>query len=133
VAATVKAPAPRARPARRPREIPAPLAETGVLRLSSASSEPEEREPLFYIDDECFTIPVSPPASIGLEAMHMTARGGMAAAAATEDYIMSEMLGDEGWAALRACKTLKLADYRRLVQVCMEKAVGPQEDDAPNR
>jgi hypothetical protein len=102
-----------------------------VLRFTSVPDEEEQREPLFYIDDVEYTIPVEPPAGIGLEAMHMIAQGGPAAGAAVEDYIMGEMLGEDGWAALRECRTLKMADYRRLVQVCTEKVMGAEED--PNR
>lgn len=116
---------------------PAPPAQApAVLRLSSTSDEPEEREPLFYIDDVEYTIPVSPPASISLEAMHIIAEGGGSPAAqmAAEDYVMTEMLGEEGYAALRGCKTIKRHELRRVIEVISERANGALEDEEhPNR
>jgi hypothetical protein len=50
---TARAPKTRTAP------VPAPAEDDGVLRLSTTSSPPveEAREPLFYIDDQPFTVP----------------------------------------------------------------------------
>jgi len=144
MAATAKAgKPPRARPV--PRAItaaPAPQA-NGVLRLTSTSDEPEQREPLFYIDDTEYTIPVDPPASIGLAATHMMAAerarlvaigiddrtATFSAMGLAQDYTLQEMLGEEAYKALRECKTLKGADLRRLMEVCSERAMAALEDE----
>ncbi|MCX4704361.1 hypothetical protein [Streptomyces sp. NBC_01373] len=46
-------------PKTRTAQVPAPAADDGVLRLSTASAPAveEAREPLFYIDDQPFTVP----------------------------------------------------------------------------
>lgn len=103
-----------------------------VLRLTSEPEGEEKREPLFYIDDREYTIPVEPPASIALTALDIMASGAPDAAARAERYVMTEMLGEDGWQALRSCKTLTLRDYRRLAQVCSEKVMGQLEEEAPN-
>lgn len=115
-----------------------------VLRLTSEPAGEEEREPLFYIDDAEYTIPVVPVATTGLQATHLLAETraeliatGMApltaanlAMGVAQDYVLREMLGEEGYAALRACKTITGPQLQRLVEVCSEKAMGAME--APN-
>lgn len=138
MAATVKAGAKRPRTANANGNGTAPPAPqiTGPLRFSAESDEPEEREPLFFIDDHEYTIPVNPPASIALEALHIMAagKGSVAASIEAEDYIMTEMLGEDGWAALRGCKTVKKHEMRHLIQVISERANSAMEDDGnPNR
>jgi len=138
MAATAKAgkTPPRARPVPRAIAAAPPPQANGVLRLTSTSDEEEAREPLFYIDDVEYTIPVEPPASIALEALHIVAEGGGSPVAQmmAEDYVMTEMLGEEGYAALRGCKTLKSADLRRVIEVCSERANAAMEEEGnPNR
>lgn len=136
MAATVKAPATQKRrpPAPRPALPPAPPEPPGLLHFTAVSDEPEEREPLFYIDGTEYSIPLDPPATIAINATHIIATGGPSAGAMAEDYLMTEMLGEDGFAALRNCKTVKLDDYRHLVEVCTRRAMGqPEEGEAPNR
>jgi hypothetical protein len=138
MAATVRAGA-KSRPATRDHLPPASkghadaAAAPGVLRFSSSSDKPQEREPLFYIDDTEYTIPVDPSPSIGLEAIHIVSEGGgnPVAMAMADDYVMTQMLGEDGWAALRGCKTITAGDYRHLVKICSERAMGALEDPNP--
>lgn len=142
MAATVKAGKPPRAPARPPTRDHLPpaqngkadaTADPGVLRFSAESDEPEEREPLFYINDAEYTIPVEPGPGIGMEALHIIAEGGGSAVAMAmaDDYVMTEMLGAEGWEALRGCKTVKRADMLHLIQVCTQKALGALENPNP--
>lgn len=106
-----------------------------VLRLSSVPEEEEKREPLFYIDDTEYTIPVDPPASIGLESLHIIAagKGSMVAQMEAQDYVMTQMLGADGWAALRGCKTVKKHELKHLIQIISDRANAAMEDDGdPN-
>jgi hypothetical protein len=107
---------------------PAPPAE--VLRLTSEPTEPEVREALFYIDDVEYTIPVDPSPGIAAEAMAILAdgQGSLVAQAMAEHYIMNELLGKEGWAALRHCPSLKKGDLQRVMTICRDKAMGALED-----
>jgi hypothetical protein len=128
---TSPAQSPRRRPPSRPLTT-APAA-PAILRLSSQpAADADEREALFYIDDVEYTIPVNPPARIGINALHITATEGARAGAMAEDYVMTEMLGADGWKALRNCKGLTMGDYKHLIQICTEKAMGTVEDDDPN-
>ena len=115
---------------------PAPAPEpSGPLRFSSADDGEEKREPLFYVDDVEYTIPVEPSASIALESLHIIARGGgsLAAQMMAQDYVMTRMLGEDGWAALRGCKTVKKHELKHLIQVVTQKAMAELEDEeSPN-
>jgi hypothetical protein len=119
-----------------------------VLRFSSSSDKPQEREPLFYIDDTEYTMLVDPPASIALtasrllsdERRHLEALGAdpleafRAASGLSQNYVMTEMLGEDGYAALCGCKTITPAEIRQVMQVVSERAQGALEDEEhPNR
>jgi hypothetical protein len=134
---------PRTRPSQRARTVPAAVPAAPprpvVLRFTSEPAEaaeqvPEEREPLFYIDDVEYTIPVNPSSVIGREALHIMAEhgGGPVGMTLADDYIMTMMLGVEGFSALRSCKTLKKGDYPYLVSIITERAMGALEEDNPN-
>lgn len=157
MAATVRAGKPArapARPATRD-HLPAKsnghangTAAPGVLRFSSSSAEPEEREPLFYIDDTEYTIPVEPSASIGLGAQDVLAEereqllaagfdlktATMTAMGLAQKFVLQEMLGQDGYEALLGYKRLRRADLKRLMEVCSERAYAAMEDEeSPNR
>jgi hypothetical protein len=135
-------PAPKRKPASRKPvapPTPPPAAPDGPLRFSTA--KPPERELLFSIDDTEYTIPVKPPAHIGIDASKMIVEGdgstrtGMDA----EEFVMREMLGEEGFAALIACEQVSLEDYKHLLTIVTDRAMGRGETDetedepAPNR
>ena len=155
MAATVKAgKTPARRPAARDHLPKKPgahangTAAPGVLRFSSSSTGPEEREPIFYIDDTEYTMLADPPASIALTASrllseergHLEALGAepleafRAASGLAQNYVMTEMLGQDGYAALCGCRTIKAAEMRRVMEVVSERAQGALEDEEhPNR
>jgi hypothetical protein len=118
--------------AARARTVPAAAIQPpqpAVLRFTSVADEPEEREPLFYIDDTEYTMLKNPSSTIGQEALHILAENGGSplGQVMADDYVMTKMLGEEGYAALRACKTIKAADLAHLKQVVSQKALGALE------
>jgi hypothetical protein len=51
-----------------------------------------------------------------------------------QDFVMTEMLGEDGYAALRGCKTLKPSELRQVTQIISDRANGALEDEeGPNR
>lgn len=127
---TAKAVAGKPRPARITRPAPAAPAAPEVLRFTSTTGEVEQREPLFYIDDVEYTIPVDPSPTIGLEALHILSAngGGVIAQAMADDYVMTEMLGEDGYAALRGCKTVTSGELAQVIRIVSQKALGALED-----
>lgn len=132
-------PAPKRKPASRKPvapPTPPPAAPDGPLRFSTA--KPPEREPLFYIDGIEYTIPVKPPAHIGIEASKMVVEGdgstrtGMDA----EEFVMRKMLGSDEYDALIACEQVSLEDYKHLLTIVTDRAMGraeTEDEPAPNR
>ena len=105
-----------------------------VLRVGPDVEEPpEERIPLFYIDDREFTVLANPSASIGLEALHIIAQGGgtEVAQAMAVDYVLTEMLGPEAYAVFRRSKQLSVAQRQWVVEKCQALAMGSVEAPKP--
>jgi hypothetical protein len=99
-----------------------------VLELSSADVVSDERIPLFTIDGTEYTMPAEAPGYIGIEATHLWATESPAAAT---DWLMSEMLGDEGFTALRTCKTITRAQYQQVVKIVVDHVYGEEDPKAP--
>lgn len=99
-----------------------------VLELTSGPGEDLERIPIFSVDGTEYTIPKDVPAYVSLEAQELLATQGQAVA---ERWLMVELLGQEGWDALRSCKTLTRPQYRKLAASIVEHAMGPDEDEGP--
>lgn len=99
-----------------------------VLELTSGPAEDLERIPIFSVDGTEYTIPADVPAYVSLEAQELLATQGMVVA---ERWLMVELLGQDGWDALRSCKTLTRAQYRKLAASIVEHAMGPDEDEGP--
>lgn len=99
------------------------------VRIKSTDADPfagAGRQPLFYIDDREYSIPVDVPAWYGLEAMEKTAT--MSEVEATR-WVMIEMLGQEGWDALRTCKTITKPEMAAMQQVVRTLVFGEQEEE----
>jgi hypothetical protein len=77
------------------------------LRLDT-NAEPDprytQRETLFSIDNDEYTIPLAVSTNVLLEYVHRSATEGIDAAV---DYAVTELLGEEGYAALRAYPKLE--------------------------
>lgn len=103
-----------------------------VLRIPDDDGpEPEpERIPMFYIGDREFTVPKEPPVTIGLEALHIISRGGGGpiAQAMADDYVMTEMLGEEGFAAYRQSPKLTVPQRQWVKLKVTQMAMGALED-----
>jgi hypothetical protein len=97
-----------------------------MISISTTQHVNEEREPLFSIDGTEYTIPVEVPPAMGLEAMEKTRTEGEAPATA---WIMRELLGVEGWKALRECKQVNRAQMAAIMQVCRDRVFGGMEEE----
>lgn len=73
------------------------------LRTDEVPSEFAEREPLFYLDDVEYTVPVKFPASVALEYMYLFRTQGFQDA---YEFALAEGLGEDGYRALRKYKGL---------------------------
>jgi hypothetical protein len=137
MAATVKAGAKSRANGTRPKPQALPAAPAEPFRFSTeAEPEAEEREPFFYIDDDEYTILSNPGPGIAIEAMHIMAGGGPAAIVESDEYVMTEMLGEDGWAALRGVARDRRITGRQLRAMIIEvtqKAMGALEEEGPNR
>jgi small-conductance mechanosensitive channel len=78
-----------------------------------------------------------PPPSHALSALELADRRGASpqAIALADVYIMREMLGDTSYRALLGCKTMTRAQYLKIVNRVMTRAMGALEDEdgSPNR
>jgi len=103
-----------------------------ILRFTTEASGdvPEVRIPLFSIDDVVYTIPAEPNLTIGLEASHLLGESADPGIGATRamDYVLTEMIGEEGYAALRRLRTVSRAGFQKVSAICMELAMGALED-----
>lgn len=105
----------------------APAAD-GVLRIQPRT-QPAERIPLFYIGDREFTIPKHPGANVAVAYMQILAEDGEGpkAEARAYTYLFREMLGDEGYQALKDCGDLTMPDLARLIGVLVQHTMGALE------
>lgn len=97
-----------------------------MISISTTQTVNEAREPLFSIDGTEYTIPVEVPPATSLEAIERVRTEGEAAATA---WIMLELLGPEGWKALRECKQINRAQLSAIMEVCRTKAYGGMEEE----
>ena len=106
------------------------------MRLfTSDDDEPVEREPLFYIDDVAYTIPVRVGMDVAIEYLHRAAAvgGGGEGEALAADYLLTEMLGEEGYRALRTYKKLTAAQFAHVIAVCTRIALGSSRSQKRKR
>lgn len=87
---------------------------------------PEQREDLFELGGTMYSIPVEVPGNVSLEAMERFRRGGDGLAT---PWLMEELIGSEGYKALRECKTLRKEDLVAIQEVIRLKVFGPQEQE----
>jgi hypothetical protein len=85
----------------------------------------DKREPLFYVDDVEYTIPVKVPGSVSLEAMERFRQYGDAAAS---PWLMELVLGEDGYAALRRSGVEK-EDLAKIGKVVRDRVFGGLEDE----
>lgn len=98
--------------------------EAGPPKLISLRSDPGrevKRVPLFEIDGEVYDIPVKIEANDALEVLHI---GRVQGQEAQVDFMLGLVLGEEGYAALRAFKGLQEEDLLLIVKACQEVVTG---------
>ncbi|WP_329064879.1 hypothetical protein [Amycolatopsis sp. NBC_01480] len=106
----------------------APEEESSVLRLDrqeaidAIAEIVADREPLFSIGDNTYTIPKKAPAAWAMKATTMAARGQELQAM---EFVLRKMLGEDGYAALSECETLTTADFETIRDLIV-KRVYPQ-------
>lgn len=91
------------------------------------------RHPLIYIDGEPVTIPDEIPQNIAAEYLHIaasTADPGLAQARA-QDYLLTAVLGEDGYRRLREYPHLKAQQFAWVVETCQQLTVGALETQVP--
>jgi hypothetical protein len=83
-----------------------------------------DREALFSIDGQEFTVPRQVPTNVGLKAMRKVAELGEAAGT---QWLMVFILGQDAWDALEACEDLTRGDLEAIQTVVRTKVFGDQE------
>ena len=99
-----------------------------VLELCSADVVSEDRIPLFSIDGTEYTMPAEVPGYVSVEVIDLWATQGEAAGTR---WLMRELLGEDGYDALRTCKTITKAQVRQVTKILVEHALGDEDPKAP--
>lgn len=112
-------------PAKAEAPVAPPLPE-GVLVLDRPgvaekfAEQLEDREPLFALGDEVYTIPKTVPTSWQMQTFYLSQKEGHTVAV---NYAMAQMLGVRGLEALKDCKTLLDEDVDKLCMIVMGKVL----------
>ncbi len=99
------------------------------LVLSTSAPEPldQRRVRLFQIDGEWHTIPYEIPMNVGLTYMAMIASGDPTRQVGATDYVLREVLGDDGYTALLAYKHLRREHFEQILAIIMRLVLGTLE------
>jgi hypothetical protein len=96
-----------------------------VLRLPKKREHVEgKRVPLFYIDDQAYTVPAKPHPTLGLRYLHILKTEGQGQATY---FLMNEMLGKEGYVALMEYDELTEEEYDQVLDKATKMIMGPKE------
>ena len=100
-----------------------------MITIVTDGHDPEawrkDREPIFSIDGIEYTMPREVPGHIALEGMEIYRKGGDGAAT---PWIMEQLLGNDGYRALRDCPSLTKANLLAIIEVLRRKIFGDPED-----
>jgi hypothetical protein len=104
-----------------------------VLRFSSeakADKKADQRVPLFYMDDEVYTVPRFPHPAVGLRYLKILHEEGDGEA---QYYLLTEMLGEDGYEALMdfSEKGRITPDQFDAVMAKALRIVGRQDEPSP--
>lgn len=91
---------------------------------TKAGSWRDDREPLFSIGGQEYTIPRVVPTNVGLKAMRQVADLGEVAGT---HWLLVYLLGQDAWDALEGCEDLTREDLQAIQVVVRQKAFGDQE------
>lgn len=129
----------------RKRATPRPVVEDGVeferptpLVELELGPDPKESEKavLFYLTDDDtgeeipYYVPVAGQAWMALEYMEVLATVGQERAYA---WMFKTLIGDEGYAALRSCRTLSMQDLTNITNACQRLILGEEDRPKPRR
>lgn len=113
------------------RKTAAARPEPGFEPLRFSSKAPtEERVPIFYIDDDEYTIPKFISKSYAMNVMDRAREVGMEIAV-TE--AMEELLGEEGYQALLKCPSISDEDWEKFQTIFRDLVFGPPEKQGKGR
>jgi hypothetical protein len=98
-----------------------------VLTTPEDGDKPPGRHPLVYIDGEPITVPDEVSQSVTLEYMHRAGGGREIDLLAAQDYLLTAMLGEDGYARLRAYKHLTTEQLAWVLNTCNRIAIGALE------
>lgn len=114
--------------AARKRAAPKPAATPDLafepVRIAADDDVVEEREPLFYIGDTEYSIPVNIPMGVALEYLRVAGERGEQLAAPS---LLTRVLGEEGYTALEQSKGLNNDQLKRIVDHVVDRALGRSE------
>lgn len=102
-----------------------------VIRFTTAGKDAAAgpRVTLFSVDGKDYTIPAAPDLRIGLQATRVAARApAHLAEARVLDFVMTAMLGEDGWTALLDCEDITREQFRLITETCQALTVGALED-----
>ncbi len=94
------------------------------VRIAADEDVDDEREPLFYIGDVEYSIPVNIPMGVALEYMRVAGQIGEQLAAPP---LLIRVLGQEGYDALEQSKGLTDEQMTRIVDHVVNRALGRSE------
>lgn len=95
-----------------------------MINIDTSQKISTDREPLFSIDGVEYTMPREVSASLTLEAMERFETLGEIRATR---WLMVELLGQEGYDALRRCKEVTVRQFLQIQEVLRDRALGTQE------
>lgn len=87
---------------------------------------PVGRQPLFYVGEKEYTIPVDVPGSLTLKALDMTATEGEVIATR---WVMRQVLGDDGYKALLTHPDITKRELAAITKVVRELVFGEAEEE----
>lgn len=88
--------------------------------------EEQKFEEVFSIDGKPYYLWVNPPPNIGLDYLARVKEGGTEAAIV---WLLEQMIGEDGYKALRTYKGLKRKQLSQVIQICKDYSIGDDEDD----
>lgn len=103
-----------------------PEAFTPIRLPAQAEEKPVGRQPLFYIGDQEYTIPVDVPGSLTLKALDMTDQQGEVIATI---WVMKQVLGEEGYKALLNAPNITKPELAAIQKVIRELVFGEAEEE----
>lgn len=95
-----------------------------VVKISTANHTPPDREELFWIDENCFTIPVVVPPNIALKFLRDMRDGSIEKALARA---LDNLIGKKGVDMLAECDALTGPQMQQIMKVIEVKMLAAAE------